>query len=77
VRPDALDDALIAAAEHHDFRSNHPEVMRLEHEHLIKAGLLDPDEPTRWSHLQHQRRMQAEFTPIERQMIRTILGMTN
>ena len=43
---------------------------------LRSLGLLDPDQPTRWSHLEYRRRMQADFTPTERSLIRESLGLT-
>lgn len=50
--------------------------MFLEHERLVDAGLLDPDQPTPWGHLVHLRRMEAEFRPQERRLIRAVLGLT-
>lgn len=45
---------------------------RLEHD-----GLLDPDQPTETAHLAYRARLFAEFTPLERAMIRSQLGMVN
>lgn len=70
----ALDD-IIAAVEHNDFRSNDPEVLRLEHEFLVENGLLEPGEPTRWSHYCYRKAMDAEFTSRDRAVIRDKLGM--
>jgi hypothetical protein len=33
--------------------------MFLEHQLLVSEGLLDPGQPTRWSHLQYQRALQT------------------
>lgn len=74
-----LDD-YIAAVEHGDFRGlrhDDPDIMRLEENALVEAGLLDPDQPTRWSHHQGQRRLYGDFSPEERAYIRLQLGMVN
>lgn len=44
--------------------------MRWRDQQLEENGLLDPDQPTETATIDYQRRMRAEFTPIERQMIR-------
>lgn len=47
-------------------------------EHIMREwGLLDPDQPTEYAHYRHIRAMRAEFTPIERQLIRAALGLGN
>ena len=47
--------------------------LAIEDHVLRNLGLLDPDQPTRWSHLQYQQRLHAEFTPSERALIRLAL----
>ena len=39
-------------------------------EHL---GLLDPGQPTETATVNHRKRMEAEFSPAERRMIRYLL----
>jgi len=48
---------------------------RRRHQIMVENGLLDPDQPTEWSHQQYTQQMQAEFTPQERQIIRFELGL--
>jgi hypothetical protein len=38
-------------------------------------GLLDPGQPTPWAHYKYLRRMEADFTPMERRLIRSALGL--
>jgi len=42
---------------------------------LRELGLLDPDQPTPWAHLQERERLTAEFTSMERALIRDALGL--
>jgi hypothetical protein len=72
---DAHLDAVIAAEENRDFRVPYPAVMKMEHDFLMEAGLLDPGEPTRWSDYAYRQEMTAEFTPEERWLIRAQLGL--
>ena len=44
------------------------------HEMLLRdLGVIDPDQPTVFSHLDYVRRMESDFTPQERRMIRALL----
>lgn len=52
-----------------------PEIMRLEHNTLVEAGLLDQGQPTPWSHYRYLTALHADFTASERAFIRTALGM--
>ena len=46
-----------------------------EEKSLIANGLLEPGQPTRAAHRRYVEKMQAEFTPLERQVIRaTVFG---
>lgn len=49
-----------------------PEAMRLEHEALVEAGVLDPDQPTPYTHYLYQQALGAEFTPLERMQLRVL-----
>ena len=40
-----------------------------------RAGLLDPDQPTRTAHHKHEIAQSAEFSPRERRVIRSQLGL--
>ena len=42
---------------------------------LIEFGLLDPDQPTPQAHARYRHDLFAEFTPMERAMIRSSLGL--
>ena len=42
---------------------------------LEDLGLLEPDEPTIAAHEDHIERMESEFTPLERRLIRADLGL--
>jgi hypothetical protein len=68
---DAATDRLVAAYEG-QITGNHtePEVMAEEHKHLVAAGLLDPDQPTPWSHHQWRTQASRDFTPEERMVLR-------
>lgn len=71
-------DAYIAAVEHGPLRTTtttDSAVMEAEHRWLAEAGLLDPDQPTPWTHYQYQRALRREFTEEERVRIRVALGM--
>ena len=37
------------------------------------SGVLDPDQPTEWSHREYVQRVEAELTPQERRRIRYLL----
>ena len=43
---------------------------RLRDKRLLDDGLLDPDQPTETAHRDHVRKMEAEFSPLERRLIR-------
>lgn len=45
--------------------------------HLEYLGLLEPDQPTYFAHQDHIRQMEAEFTPLERRLIRNSLGLND
>lgn len=45
------------------------------HRWLDEQGLLEPGEPTPYSHATYEREMTAPFSPDERRMIRADLGM--
>lgn len=47
--------------------------LKRKHDFLVENGLLEPDEPTEWAHKQHIDKMQAEFAPVERHMIRCLV----
>ena len=49
--------------------------VRIEEQKRIDFGLLEPAEPTPLSHQQHILRMESEFSPRERRMIRWSLGL--
>jgi len=71
---DDLLDSYIAADEGQiTGTTTYPQTMKREHESLVAAGLLDPDQPTPYSH--HLRLQQAErdFSPEERRLIRGYL----
>jgi hypothetical protein len=53
--------------------ATHDAALEYEHDQSVALGLLDPEQPTEWAHLQHERAMSAEFTPIERRLIRGVL----
>lgn len=40
---------------------------------LREVGLIEPDQPTAISHARYVERMEAEFTPIERRIIRAMV----
>ena len=40
-----------------------------------ESGVLEPDQPTAYSHERHKERQRAEFTPKERAFIRFTLGL--
>ena len=42
---------------------------------LEEFGLLDPGQPTKLAHKKHEKAMTAEFTGLERRMIRYSLGL--
>ena len=42
---------------------------------LLETGLLEPGQPTRLAHEQHTARMSAPFRPLERRLIRDMLGL--
>jgi hypothetical protein len=69
---DAEFDAYVAAYEHPTTEANTTNVgiMRKQHEAWEDAGVLDPDQPTPWSHYLYQRAMTTEFTPAERAALR-------
>lgn len=46
------------------------EIHELELEQL---GLLDPDQPTEGAHRRYVEKMEADFTPVERRLIRAAL----
>lgn len=46
---------------------------RWRDQQLEENGLLDPGESTETAHYDYVKRMRAEFTPAERQMIRYVL----
>ena len=50
-----------------------PQELRQLDERWHQQGLLDNDEPTEVAHLAHTIESRAEFTPLERQMIRVLL----
>jgi len=50
---------------------------RWRDEQLKENGLLDHDQPTETAHNDYTKRMRTEFTPVERQMIRFIVGINN
>lgn len=73
-------DAYIAATEHGETDSRLydvplPSVWALQHTRLEESGLLDPEQPTRWSTYDYNRRMSAEFSPEERHQIRYLLAI--
>ena len=75
-RDDAQLDAIVSA---HEGRITgditDPHLMLAEHSALVDAGVLDPDQPTPWSHHAHMEALRAEFTSTERATIRAVLGM--
>lgn len=50
--------------------------MRNEHNEALEAGLLDEDQPTRFSHHTEVQRMTRPFTKDERWLIRQTLGLS-
>jgi hypothetical protein len=56
-------------------RQDQRDELAFEDVRLRELGLLDPDQPTRWVHLQERERLTAEFTPTERALIRDALGL--
>ena len=70
-KADARTDRYIAACEGRITGNDSEfEVMAEEHRHMEEAGLLDPDQPTPWSHYQWRQKQTKEFTPEERMIIR-------
>lgn len=65
--------------EYHQGRDARREEARAESERkeqrLIEDGLLDPGQPTLQAHTRHVERMEAEFNPRERRLIRHSLGL--
>lgn len=55
---------------HHVEQWHDPEWLRAQHQRLDDKGLLDPDQPTAYSHAAHVAEREAEFTPLERRMLR-------
>jgi hypothetical protein len=56
-------------------RQDQRDELAFEDARLRELGLLDHDQPTRWAHLQERERLTAEFTPMERALIRDALGL--
>ena len=56
-------------------RQDQRDELAFEDVRLRELGLLDAGQPTRWSHLQERERLEAEFTPTERALIRDALGL--
>lgn len=71
ARADAALDRAVAAYEGQiTGNATDPAVMAEEHKNLVAAGLLDPDQPTPWSHHQWRQAATSDFTPEERMVIR-------
>lgn len=52
-----------------------PSLMEQRHRGAVEAGLLDPDEPTPYTHWLYQQEITKEFTSMERAQVRITLGM--
>jgi hypothetical protein len=73
---DARTDRFIAACEGRlTCNTTDVAVMKIEHDHLIDWGLLDPDEPTPYSHYLWNQDLIKNFTPLERQIISAQLSV--
>lgn len=74
---DADFDAFVAMNEHEPellaYDGSDPYVLLLQHNLLVDAGLLDPDEPTHYNHYEYQRIRRSEFTPLERAALRELI----
>ena len=46
-----------------------------EEAYMIESGLLDPEQPTIRAHRRYRSTLFAEFSPMDRAMIRSSLGM--